>query len=103
MVPEFKHFISLNGEVSKAMSDLHYESVAEIKESILWGGEVCFVYQGRSYGIFRTEQNILLSCGEKGVNGEWSFTDPDALLNHTLNGEHLKDVLLKAKITWRNI
>lgn len=100
IVPEFKDYVISTEEVSKAMPDFQFESISEMKQSILWGGEVCFAYQGSEYGIFRAKNTIILNCGEM---DEWTFENPDALLNHQLNGELLKDVLLKAEITWRNI
>lgn len=77
----------------------HFETVIELRQSILWGGEVSFAYQGETYGIFRTEHELLLTHKKT----EIPFSDMDALLNYTLNGERLIDVLLKAEITWRKI
>ena len=82
------------------MVDLSFESVTEMKQSILWGGEVGFIYQGEEYGIFRWEyDDLLFTHGDE----EISFKDVDSLLNYVLNGETLKDILLKAQITCRNI
>ena len=77
-----------------------FESVTEMKQSILWGGEVGFIYQGEEYGIFRWEyDNLLFTHGDE----EIAFKDVDSLLNYVLNGETLKDILMKAQIICRNI
>jgi len=83
------------------MNDFNFsfESVTEMKQSILWGGEVGFVYQNENCAIVRFDETLLFTHG----NEEIAFKDVNSLLNYVLNGETLKDILLKAQIVCRNI
>ena len=112
-VPEFK---SLNYNYKMGCVKIvvdKFESITEIKESIMWGGEVAFrIKSGVEYGIFRfAKDDIILSisdCNKEGLtfqdgNDELHFTNVDDLLEYKLNGSPLKDILLEADITWRAI
>ncbi len=81
------------------MDDFSFESVTEMKQSILWGGEVGFVYQNEDCAMMRFDETLLFTHGDE----EIAFKDVDSLLNYVWNGETLKDILLKAQIICRNI
>ena len=90
-----------------------FESITDMKQSILWGGEVTFrVETGIEYGIFSLKNDdifLAVSDGykEKSVfedgSDELHFKNVDVLLEYNLNGIPLKQVLLEAEITSRNL
>ena len=112
-VPEFKAFSQNNLKGSVIIMEDKYESITDMKQSIMWGGEVTFRIDSHvEYGIFRLKSDdiiLVVSDGykEKAVfengNDELHFKNVDDLLDYKLNGVSLKQVLFEAEITWRTL
>ena len=111
--PEFKDYIPDNSKRSITKMEEKYESITDMKQSIMWGREVTFrIRSGIEYGIFRlNDEDIILAVSdgykEKAAfeNGsdEVHFKNVDDLLEYKLNGIPLKQVLFEAEITSRNL
>lgn len=111
--PEFKDYIPDNSKRSIIKMEEKYESITDMKQSIMWGREVTFrIRSGIEYGIFRlNDEDIILAVSdgykEKAAfeNGsdEVHFKNVDDLLEYKLNGIPLKQVLFEAEITSRNL
>lgn len=107
-VPEIKKFITqeVNKKAMSSYTENAYESINEFKESVLWGCEVEFRYQGRIYGITRLEiDNInLYSPKENGFEGiDIYLPSIDALLDYEIGGVKIREAIFDAEITGRNL
>lgn len=83
-----------------------FETINEFKESVIYGCEVEFVYRGKFYGITRLEaDNInLYSPKENGFEGiDILLPSIDALLDYEIDGARIRDIILDAEITGRNL
>ncbi|MBD5146616.1 MAG: DUF4417 domain-containing protein [Ruminococcus sp.] len=110
-VPEFKNHLT-DQEVNKTMSKIYsndsnkFETIDEFKKSVLWGCEVEFIYRGKFYGITRLEVNNinLYSPKENGFEGiDIMLPSIDALLDYEIDGARIRDIILDAEITGRNL
>ncbi|MBD5146613.1 MAG: hypothetical protein HDT21_12000 [Ruminococcus sp.] len=84
----------------------NYESIDEFKKSVIYGREVEFIYRGKLYGIARLEvDNInLYSPKENGFEGiDIMLPSIDALLDYEIDGARIRDIILDAEITGRNL
>lgn len=90
-----------------------FESITEMKESILWGGELEFrISLDEEYGIFKLQKDDIVLCVadsckdniklEGGIE-ELHFSNVDKLLEYKLHDIPLKQILLDAEMTWRSL
>ena len=79
-----------------------FKTLNEVKESIIYGGEIYFSYYGKEYGIMRMNKEKIILV-ERNSDDEKSFSSIDDLLDYELNEAKLREVIMKAEIIDRNM
>jgi len=98
-VPALKYHIKIGDSFNMTN---HFESLSEIKFSILYGGELIFRNNNRTYGITRLNKERIVLAEINGKN-EVSFESLDKLLEFEIDGRKMSDILKTAEIIDRNI
>lgn len=105
-IPEFKHFERKRAmEIQVNSDDLKFESISDFKFSLINGGEIEFEWSGKSYGVFRESENddaFFLCEAYKEDNGTF-FKTVDELLDYTIDGRSLRELITEVTVTWRNV
>lgn len=112
-------------------NDYNFKSVAEFKESLLYGREIVFQLNGIEYGIFFEGEDdksySIVHVGDKINIGEGYYTDSDGvhrnvesheictdiegmyadtadeILEYTMDGDRLRDVVTEIQVDVRTI
>ena len=117
-VPEFKKY---KGEEYMCYKDFvyqHFESISDFKWCMHCGGEVQFHWKGKSYSITHGDGGIGISEGcymkdgkaynvlshtEYDPSEELVSEDVDEILEYSVGGDRLRDIITKVLVTDRTI
>ena len=107
--PEFKSYSSYcwSGSMKSIIydtstsEDMRFETISDFKDCITRGGEVVFSWGAKRYGVFKSGSQycIALSSGER---ERWCDT-ADEVLEYTVGGDWLRDVITQVTVLDRTI
>ena len=86
-----------------------FESISDFKWSMKCGAEVQFIWKGRHYYIFAKLQKtpgakVQMCIGEVGKPDLDVYVDTaDEILEYTVSGDRLRDVITQVKVIDRTI
>ena len=97
--PEFKRYggkFMYNGE-----EDNRFKTISEFKECIIRGGEPVFLWNGDVYGVCFVDGGYCIAR----IDGthERICSSPDAVLEYTIHGDRLRDIITRVTVISRNI
>ena len=75
---------------------MRFKTISEFKYSLLNGGEIVIEWNGVEYGIFRGGDRFYI--GRDTVESNVYYDSPDELLEYTLGGDRLRDVITKVTV-----
>lgn len=85
-IPEFKKYNNKESGMSEIVGNVNYlsgfdnyESIEEFKWSMVYGGELEFMWKDKGYTIFRKEEGFNI--------GEWNYIDEEGVVRYKLTGE----------------
>ena len=91
------------GRSGERMSDLSFESMTELKQSILRGGEIQFLYQGVGYAITHPGGHHNISKYER-PDTELESDDVEAILDYRMDdGKKLREVIHEIEVEARTL
>ena len=98
---------------------LKFESISDFKQCMKCGGEVEFIWKGKAYSIVHTEDKINIGEGyytdSNGVHRNVKSHEPcsniegvyaktaDEILEYTINGDKLRDIITEIQVEVRTI
>lgn len=80
-----------------------FDSILDFKNSLLYGKEIEFIYQGTEYGVFCEGKNLFTFNEAHKPETEIEFSDIDELLDVDVQGVSLSEIITEVEVTWRNI
>lgn len=102
--PEFKFF---RGDImsSKKLESNNFESMNEFKDTLLYGKEIVFEWQGAEYGVFYddSEGKENFSLCAKNENTEYNFSEFNDLIFCSIQGHQLNDIVTEVDVILRNV
>lgn len=81
--------------------DNRFNTISEFKECIIRGGEPVFVWNGVAYGVCFSNTGYCIARRD-GTFEKMCIT-PDDVLEYTLDGDRLRDIITKVSVISRNI
>lgn len=105
-IPEFKKYGDVKMSNVNFIEPSPFESIEDFKISIIYGGEIVFIWKDKSYGVFRDIDNGInkFYIGESYKDDEITYLDTiDELLNFKIQGEPLQEIITKVQVEWRNL
>lgn len=98
-VPEFKRYggkFMYNSE-----EDNRFKTISEFKECVIRGGEPVFLWNGDVYGVCFVDSGYCIAR----IDGthERICSSPDAVLEYTIHGDRLRDIITRVTVISRNI
>jgi hypothetical protein len=79
-----------------------FESVDDFRRSMTCGGEAVFSWGGTQYGVFRGGDGRYCIARADGENEKRCDT-PDEVLEYTVAGERLRDVITQVAVVERTL
>ena len=79
-----------------------FESVDDFHRSMTRGGEAVFSWDGVQYGVFRGGDGRYCIARADGENEKWCDT-PDEVLEYTVGGDRLRDIITRVQVTDRTL
>ena len=117
--PEFKCYKEkkyMSEPIIVASDDMKFESLADFKWSLEYGGEIVFEWNGKSFGAFKYTQRTHDSSKkffigpsdptQKEYPNKYKecYTDSiDKILDYEIDGDKLREVVTKIRVEWRGI
>ena len=98
----------------------NFNTISEFKWCMIQGGEIQFIWNGRSYSVLPSADGKKIEIGEGyfyedgvyynvgngepciGVDGSY-YDTLDNILEHEIDGEKLRKIITKAKVWFRTI
>ncbi len=107
IVPEFKSYRGLEEAMGREIiippdTNMDFESISEFKWSMKCGGEVEFAWGGKDYSVTRFEGKIYLTEAYKEDTMK-IYTDVDEALEYMIDGERLRDIITRVRVTNRTM
>ena len=100
--PEFKLF---GGSTMKYLfnteEDNRFKTISEFKECIIRGGEPVFTWRGITYGVCFSDIGYCIARADGSY--EKLCTTPDSVLEYTVSGDRLRDVITQVTVISRAI
>ena len=100
--PEFKVY----GEnymkyMHNSEEDNRFKTISEFKECIIRGGEPVFIWNGNAYGVCFADTGYCIAR----IDGTYEkmCSTPDSVLEYTLDGDRLRDIVTRVTVISRNI
>lgn len=97
--PEFKSYGGIS--MYNSEEDNRFKTISEFKECIIRGGEPVFVWNGETYGVCFTDTGYCIARTDG--NFEKMCSTPDSVLEYTLDGVRLRDIITRVTVISRNI
>ena len=100
--PEFKMYGDYAMKyMHNSEEDNRFNTISEFKECIIRGGEPVFVWNGVAYGVCFSNTGYCIARRD-GTFEKMCIT-PDDVLEYTLDGDRLRDIITKVSVISRNI
>lgn len=100
--PEFKMYgESLMKYMRNSEEDNRFKTISEFKECIIRGGEPVFVWNGNEYGVCFADSGYCIARTDG--TSEKMCSTPDSVLEYTLDGDRLRDIITRVTVVSRNI
>ncbi len=115
-VPEFKHYKERQfmSEPIITSDDMRFESLADFKWSLEFGGEIVFEWNGKSFGVFKYmkktpdfPEQFCIGPSDSTQNeypGKYEdcYVDTvDEVLDYEIDGDKMRDIVTKVLVEWR--
>lgn len=108
-IPEFKNYngVTMTNSIlydTSTPEDNRFKTISDFKESMLCGGEAIFRWNGTEYGVFRIDDHRGVYCisPSNGAQMKW-YDTLDALLQHMIDSDRLRDVITQVTVIDRTI
>ena len=81
--------------------DNRFKTISEFKECVIRGGEPVFLWNGDGYGVCFVDGGYCIAR----IDGthERICNSPDAVLEYTIHGDRLRDIITRVTVISRNI
>ena len=87
--------------------DAPFEDIEDFTLSMIYGGEICFIWKGVKYGIFRHEEGgydfEISKLGTGRVEEIILFNTADEVLDMTFSGDKLRDIITQVEVVERTL
>lgn len=100
-VPEIKYYSVKDALMMK--EDMKYSTIFEFKNSLIYGTEIIFKYQGEEYAAFNLGNEKYVLCRSRSGNGDETFESADDLMNAKFGDKKLRNIVTKLEVLHRNI
>lgn len=100
--PEFKMYGENDMKyMHNSEEDNRFKTISEFKECIIRGGEPVFIWHGNTYGVCFADTGYCIAR----IDGscERICSTPDGVLEYTLDGEQLRDIITRVTVVSRSI
>ena len=81
--------------------DNRFKTISEFKECVIRGGEPVFLWNGDVYGVCFVDSGYCIARSD-GTH-ERICSSPDAVLEYTIYGDRLRDIITRVTVISRNI
>lgn len=90
---------------NKKLESNNFESMNEFKDTLLYGKEIVFEWQGAEYGVFYddSEGKEKFSLCAKNENTEYNFSEFNDLIFCSIQGHQLNDIVTEVDVILRNV
>ena len=87
--------------MSNSKEDNRFKTISEFKECIIRGGEPVFIWNGDAYGVCFADTGYCIAR----IDGTYEkmCSTPDSVLEYTLDGDRLRDIVTRVTVISRNI
>ena len=79
-----------------------FESVDDFRRSMTCGGEAVFSWDGVHYGVFRSGDGRYCIARADGEDEKWCAS-PDEVLEYTVGGDRLRDIITRVEVVERTL
>ena len=91
----------MDSTIFNTEEDNRFKTISEFKECIIRGGEPVFSWHGITYGVCFSDIGYCIAR----MDGSYEklCTTPDSVLEYTVSGDRLRDVITRVTVVSRTI